>query len=104
MNPLTIETLSPEIPETLESALQLPSNEVMRKGSNKKFFNKWFKNRGGKTERVTLENARKAAQSNERLAVMKEEVSEVEEEEPVSTSSVQVKIAICESSTPSFTF
>lgn len=79
MNPLIIETLSPEIPQTLESALQLPSNEVMRKGSNKHFFSKWFKNRGaGKTERVTLENVTKASRSNERLAVTMEEVSKVE--------------------------
>ncbi len=94
MNPLTIETLPPEIPETLESALQLPSSEVMRKGSNKNFFTKWFKNRqaGGKTERVSIDKAMKANRKALCLDVMKEENSEVEG--TVLTPRVQVRMSL----------
>jgi hypothetical protein len=92
MNPLTIETLPPEIPETLESALQLPSNEVMRKGSNKNFFTKWFKNRDaeGKTERLSLDKTVKATRRTGRLDALKEERNEVES--PVLKPPVQVRI------------
>ncbi|GAX19140.1 hypothetical protein FisN_3Lh082 [Fistulifera solaris] len=90
MNPLTIETLPPEISETLESALMLPSNESMRKGSNKNFFTKWFKNRqaGGKTEQVSLDRAVKATRRIGRLTAMKEESSE--RESLVMTPPVQI--------------
>lgn len=94
MNPLIIETLSPEIPTALESALQLPSNETMRKGSNKNFFSKWFKNRkaGGKAESFSLEQVMKVSKSTQPLAVTNEE-----DEEPVPTSPVRVRNTSCES-------